>query len=229
VTSSRLLVISSCTGDKAVKAPALTREDFADRARLAQREHELARVRRPAAEMYTGWQHRYLMDGINTLRDEFGHDFVDVQIVSAGYGLIKADRLICPYDVTFNDMSKTKAREWARHLGVHSNVRTALEDVEVAIFLLGSRYLDAIDVPIAARNGQRLIFLAKPSESKRLAGAGVVIVPAGKSETKYGAGLVALKGKMFERFAKALACRRELLDEIKADDSPATFLKALGS
>jgi hypothetical protein len=34
---------------------------------------------------------------------------------------------------------------------------------------------------------------------------------------------------MFELFAEALARRRELFGEVKADDSPATFLKALGS
>jgi hypothetical protein len=230
VTFSRLLVISSCTAKKAVKVPALTRDDFADPDRLVQREHELARVRRPAAEMYTGQQHVYLTRGVDRLRRAFGDDFVDVLIVSAGYGLIEADRAICPYDVTFNGMRKAEAQAWARHLGVPSDVRAALEDVEVAIFLLGSSYLNAIDLPIAARNGQRLIFLAKPSESSRLAGAGVVTVPAGKSETaRYGSALVALKGKMFERFAEALAGRRELFGEIKADNSPATFLKALGS
>lgn len=230
MTSSRLLVISSCTGDKAVKIPALTLDDFADPNRLAQREHELASVRRPAAAMYTGRQHVYLMRGIDKLRAAFGNDFVDLRILSAGYGLIEADRAICPYDVTFSDMGKPQARAWARRLGVPSDVRAALEDVEVAIFLLGSRYLDAVDPPIAARGRQRLVFLAKPSESSRLTGAGVVTIPAGKSEaTRYGSGLVALKGKMFERFAEALAGRRVFFDEIKADDSPTTFVEALGS
>ena len=32
---------------------------------------------------------------------------------------------------------------------------------------------------------------------------------------------------MFQRFAEALARRRALLDEIKADRSPSTFLDAL--
>jgi hypothetical protein len=230
MTSSHLLVISSCTGDKAVKTPKeLTLADFADSDRLARREQELASLRRAAGEMYTGKQHVHLMCGVTNLRQAFGNDFVHLRILSAGYGLIEEDRAICPYNVTFNDMSKAQARAWARHLGVPSNVRAALKDLEVAIFLLGSRYLDAIDPPIAARNGQRLVFLAKPSESSRLAGPGVVTVPAGKSETRYGAGLVALKGKMFELFARALAQRRELLGDIKADHSPATFLNALGS
>ena len=229
MASSRLLVISSCTGDKVVNTPAeLKLEDFAEADRLERREHELASFRRPASVMYTGKQHEYLMRGVDKLRQAYGDSFVDLRIVSAGYGLIEEDRVICPYDVTFSKMGKPQRRAWGRHLGVPSDVRAALEDFDVVIFLLGSDYLDAIDPPIAARDGQRLVFLAKRSESSRLAGAGVVTVPAGQSETRYGAGYVALKGKMFERFAEALAGRSGLLEEIKADRSPSTFLNALG-
>jgi hypothetical protein len=39
--------------------------------------------------------------------------------------------------------------------------------------------------------------------------------------------LVALKGKVFEPFAEALAGRHELFGEIKADHSSTTFLNAL--
>jgi hypothetical protein len=229
VTSSRLLVISSCTGDKAEKTPReLKLEDFADADRLARREHELASFRRPASVMYTGKQHKYLMLGVDKLRQIYGNNFLDLRIVSAGYGLIEENRVICPYDVTFSKMGKPQRRTWGRRLGLPGAVRAALDDYDVVIFLLGSDYLDAIDPPIAAREGQRLVFLAKPSESSRLAGTGVVTVPAGQSETRYGAGYLALKGKMFERFAEALAGRCELLEAIKADRSPSTFLNALG-
>lgn len=227
VTSARLLVISSCTGNKALKSPQLTLEDFADPERLAQREVALAAVRRKAAEMYTGMQHVYLMNGIKQLRQTFGRDFVELRILSAGYGLIDAGRPICPYNVTFNDMTVVQTRRWARHLGVPAAVRTALTDKEVVVFLLGSRYLDAIDPPIPAGSDQRLIFLAKSSEASRLRGAGVVTVRVGKAETRYGAGYMALKGKMFELFASSLASRPELFDEIKADLSPRSFLSAL--
>ncbi len=229
MASSRLLVISSCTGDKVVNTPAeLKLEDFAEADRLERREHEFASFRRPASVMYTGKQHEYLMRGVDQLRQAYGDSFVDLRIVSAGYGLIEEDRVICPYDVTFSKMGKPQRRTWGRHLGVPSDVRAALADFDVVIFLLGSDYLDAIDPPIAARDGQRLVFLAKRSESSRLAGGGVVTVPAGRSETRYGAGYVALKGKMFERFAEALAGCSGLLEEIKADRSPSTFLNALG-
>jgi hypothetical protein len=69
MVSSRLLVISSCTGDKVVNTPAeLKLEDFADAGRLKRREHELASYRRPASVMYTGKQHEYLMRGVDKLR-----------------------------------------------------------------------------------------------------------------------------------------------------------------
>lgn len=229
MTPSRLLVISSCTGNKEETTPKeLKLEDFADADRLARREHELASFRRPASVMYTGKQHEYLMLGIDMLRQAYGNNFIDLRIVSAGYGLIEESQVICPYDVTFSTMGKPQRRAWGWQLGLPSDVRAALEDFEVVILLLGSDYLDAIDPPLAAREGQRLVFLAKPSESSRLSGANIVTVPAGKSETKYGAGYVALKGKMFERFAESLAGRPELLEEIKADHSPSTFLNALG-
>jgi hypothetical protein len=225
-----LVVISSCTGDKAVKSPSLALDDFSEPVRLAERERELAPSQRPAASMYTGFQHVYLMRGIAALRDALGPQAVDLRILSAGYGLIRDDRPICAYDVTFNDMGRAQARAWARRLAVPQAVRTAARDAGLVIFLLGSRYLDAIDPPICATHeGQRLIFLAKPAEASRLAGNGVVTIPAGKDQaSRYGSGLVALKGKMFELWAQAVAQTPWLVDETRDDPTPATFLRALG-
>jgi hypothetical protein len=36
------------------------------------------------------------MRGLDKLRRAFGDDFVDLRILSAGYGLIREDRAICP-------------------------------------------------------------------------------------------------------------------------------------
>ena len=60
-------------------------EDFADADRLAQREHELESVRRPAGTMYTGKQHVYMMSGVDKLRRAYGNNFVVLRILSAGY------------------------------------------------------------------------------------------------------------------------------------------------
>src|ERR1700722_13918517 len=129
MASSPLLVIASCTAHKEGTAPAeLKLEDFADTDRLERREHELASYRRPASEMYTGKQHEYLMRGVDKLRRAYGDNFVDLRILSAGYGLIEEDRVICPYDVTFSKMGKPQRRAWGHSLGVTRDGRAALED-----------------------------------------------------------------------------------------------------
>jgi hypothetical protein len=232
MTSYRLLVISNCSGDKAVKTPAaLNLDDFADPERLAHREHGLAPLQRPAATMYVGQQHNLVMRGVEMLSRAFGGDFVDHWIISAGYGLIHADRPICPYNARFKHVGGTRAQAaWANRLGVPRDVRTVLQGVELGILLLDSEYVDAIHPPVAATAGQRLVVLAKPSKLSQLRGDGVVCVPTGKSEAaSFGSrNLRTVKGEMFERFAQSLVRRHELFAEIKADQSSATFLNAVG-
>jgi RHS repeat-associated protein len=99
----KLLVVSSCTGEKDVRdCPSLLKEaDFDDPAALLHREVELARWALPAARLYTGWQHRYTMMGVNAIRQRFGSAACALKIVSAGYGLVSEDRSLAPYEATF--------------------------------------------------------------------------------------------------------------------------------
>jgi len=94
---------------------------------------------------------------------------------------------------------------------------------------LGSRYLDAVKPPLAAGGAQRFVFLARPAERTRLAGPGVTVVPAGDPETTaWGAGYVALKGKMLRLFALGLArSDGALLEDVLRDDTPASFARAM--
>lgn len=226
----RLLVITSCTGEKAVDHDRrLTLADFRHPSRLRERELELERWRTPAGQLYTGQQHVQLMSGVRRLRERYGPDAVTVQIVSAGYGLVAEDRLLAPYEATFNGMGRSEARAWARHLGIARDVRQALPGFPLVIFLLGSIYLSAVEPPVTPVAGQRVLFLAKPDEADRLARPGVTVVPAGKAEaTRYGAGLIALKGRMFDLFARGLVREGQpLWDSVRRDDSPASFLRAL--
>ena len=85
----RVLVISSCTGEKAVETDQqLVWDDFkSGRAHVATREKELGDFCRKAGEMYTGEQHVRLMREIEALRSKKGLQ-VDLHILSAGYGLL---------------------------------------------------------------------------------------------------------------------------------------------
>jgi Family of unknown function (DUF6884) len=223
----RFLVISSCTDQKAVDSPErLTLADFADRTRFASREAALQPLARPAAEMYTGQQHVLLMRGVRRLRQEFGTQAVKVLIVSAGYGLIDESRMIVPYEATFKGMHKQHALAWAAHLGIPKAVCEAISSWRLAIVMLGEDYLRVIEPPLKAAGSQRLVFLAKPTWAGRLGSA--VVVPTGISQaSEFGAGLVALKGRMFEIFASALIGDPALFDAVLGDSSNKTFLSAL--
>ena len=82
----------------------------------------------------------------------------------------------------------------------------------------------AREVAVAGRVGARVrLDLARPSVA-----ASAVVVPAGISEaTAFGAGLVALKGRMFELFASALIGDPALFDAVLSDSSNKSFISAL--
>jgi hypothetical protein len=217
-----MLVITSCTGDKAtVGDPGLQLSDFQDSERLKRGEGILRDLMRPAGLMYTGQQHVCAMRAVRLLRGTLGTDAVKTCILSAGYGAIDEDRLIAPYDVTFSSMPRSEARRWARQIGAADGIRARLPGHDLVIVLLGSLYLEAVDPPLPVADGQRIIYFAKAAERGRLTRDGGVAVLAGAREsTRYGMGIIGLKGRMLELFAQAVAREGQpVVDEVYADDT----------
>lgn len=219
-----LLVVGSCTGEKEARdCPyLLTEGDFDDPSALLRREAELSRWALPAGRLYTGWQHRYMMKGISAIRQRFGSAACTLKIISAGYGLVEEDRRLAPYEATFQRKRPRWISERAQRLGVPQAVRQAIRDFEAVIFLLGREYLLSTHPPVAPTGTQRLIFLAP--NAKLPFHQNATIVPAGLEETRFGAGLTALKGKMFELFAYGLCSRPEAWNKVLTDLSAQTFL-----
>jgi len=217
-----LLVISSCTKEKAVRncPTPLTEADFIDQYRLHRREAELAQWMRPAARMYTGDQHRYLMNGIGLLRSSFGQSACSLRIVSAGYGLIEEECPIVPYETTFKKKGRQWIRERTEQLGIPHAVRVAIRKHRCVIFLLGNEYLLSIRLPLEPVSGQRLLFFT--SNTQLPFDPASIIIPAGKHETRYGAGYSALKGKMFEHLAAGLSGNPKMWERLCRDDTPGT-------
>jgi hypothetical protein len=91
------------------------------------------------------------------------------------------------------------------------------------MFLLGKEYLLGSSPPIRPAPGQRFVFFT--SNRQLPFDLASTIVPAGKDETQYGAGTVALKGKMFERFANSLSRKGEMWPQVLVDATPTTVLK----
>ena len=119
--------------------------------------------------------------------------------------------------------NKRWIRERAQKLGIPQALRQAIRNFEAVIFLLGKEYLLSTQPPVAPSATQRLIFLAP--NAKLPFHPDATIVPAGLEETRFGAGLVALKGKMFELFAYGLCRRPEAWSEVLTDPTAETFLR----
>ncbi len=214
----RMLIITSCTGEKRFKPTnQLTLEDFKDSNRLNFRQEELKEFVLPASQMYTGQQHLRCLEGIQCLRQAFGRKIVDLQIFSAGYGLISEERKIAPYEVTFNSMRISQIDEWSKFLGVHQAFQRAISNYDLLFILLGKKYLQALAFPVETLPGQTLVFLASESSTtyvQNLAAKSFVF-PLSKQQAKhYQYGLVGLKGFLFKQFSEKVVQCPELLKEV---------------
>jgi hypothetical protein len=122
-------------------------EDFQKGAtHIMARENELASLLTPAEELYSGQQHVRLMRGLETFRSQsLANDkapSVDLWILSAGYGLVPANRRLGPYECTFQGMKTKMLRDWADRLNVPIEFRRILvEPYDLGLFLLGNAYL----------------------------------------------------------------------------------------
>jgi hypothetical protein len=159
-----LLLVGSCTGEKDVRdcPNLLTETDFDDPSALLRREAELSRWALPAVRLYMGWQHRYMMMGVNAIRERFGSAACALKIISAGYGLVDEDRNLVPYEATFQSKRKRWIHDRAQRLGIPQALRQAIRNFETVIFLLGKEYLLST-LPLRTdgdhRSGQALLLL----------------------------------------------------------------------
>lgn len=214
----RVLVITSCTGEKRFKPDnQLTLKDFQDATRLKQREAELQEYACPAGDIYTGMQHLRLMEGVRLLRGALGKGSLDVKILSAGYGLIPENRVIVPYEVTFNNMKAVEFDAWTDYLDLHQAISSAIASYDLIFFLLGDNYLRAASLPLLSRSDQAFVFLASRSQASAVQGmearTGVVLL-SNLEAKKYSYGLVGLKGYLFKQFAQAVELQPNLFKDI---------------
>lgn len=226
----RVLVITSCTGEKLSKPEnQLILDDFRDVKRLRDREAELADFACPAGELYTGQQHLRLMEGVQALRDALGAEALEVDILSAGYGLIGEHQKIVPYEVTFNGMKAGEVDLWGQHLGIHDAIEQRLESADLVFFLLGDNYLRSLQLPIQTRSDQTLVFLASGGSAKKIPdlSAKTFVLPLSNQDAKrYRYGLVGLKGFLFKQFAEGVTKEPELLSKVQ--DNPEIFQQVVG-
>ena len=204
----KTLVITSCTGEKFYQPEnQLTQSDFINAANLIKREEELAEYKIQAKKMYTGMQHLRLMEGISKLRETFNEGIIDLYIISAGYGLISEKKEIVPYEVTFNTMKGSAIINWSAQLGIHQDLNNLIPQYDLVFFLLGDKYLKAINLPLeSARGDQKLLFFASNLSKKMIPSTPpYYFIEVGREEAKsFSYGLIGLKGYLFKLLSQEM-------------------------
>ncbi|MBN2723246.1 MAG: hypothetical protein JXR95_04150 [Deltaproteobacteria bacterium] len=213
-------IISSCTGNKCLKGD-LTENQLRSFLKTGCFSDELATIK--ASELYTGMQHRYLMQGISYYRKCGGK--IRLKIVSAGLGLVDENDKIPPYDYTFSGKSAKKILQKGIELGIPEKISEFLsEPSELTVFLLGNSYLTAANLNQVLPDG-RYVFLAAPSGKLP---PGVLHLKLGMDEARrFGATLVSLKGYLVKILLKKMCEMPEQTMEIFTSGNPQASLAFL--
>ena len=194
-----LLICTPCSSLKAdpQKPISLTFSDGADPDRQAAMERQLAGNVLPARNMYQGPHHRSVMESVDKLRGIPSPLRVEVAIISAKYGVLSESEEISPYDESFDRYSSREAKERAQSLQINEKLTRVANQHEVVIFLLSSRYLEAIEAPLHSSAYQ--IYLSNSSfKSDSVSGA---VVPCGRKQaTEMGVSPRLAKAIRFRRF-----------------------------
>ena len=211
----KILVVTSCTKDKVIpplgpNLHQLTPDqlwDEQDDDRVTRKFGELDEYRVPAGQLYRGRQHRQLMQGVELLRQTFGHTVVDVKIISAGFGLVNEEQPIPPYNATFADLPSSKILTISQRLCIPQKIGALmLDSYDCAFFLLGDNYLLSIDLPFSQRPDFPCLFLAGPSSHRRIPRrVPYYFVRVGQDDSiAFSYNLVGLKGQLFKLFTEQI-------------------------
>jgi len=168
----------------------------------------------PAEDLYAGQQHRRLMRGINTYRDAAQPcGPLELQILSAGHGVIAGDVPLRGYDATFMGMPRARLRRRASRLGVPKAIASLLaQPRRLAVLLLGSDYLHAAQLASATVLGAPTLVFTSPGAAKRLPDPPLLhpVALDNRDAQRFSCSLVALKGELVARLLVRLAAHPDM-------------------
>jgi Queuine tRNA-ribosyltransferase len=224
----KILIITSCTGEKVVSDPKqITLKDFRKgRDQIRSREAALKEKLTRADEIYSGMQHVRLMRGVSDAR-KAGVD-LDLQILSAGYGVIPANRRIAPYEATFQGMPKGELRKWAHALGVPEAFRKAVATpCDLCLVLLGDDYLAACALDGTIRFGGPTLLFCGNNTLKKLPKLGNLhaIALTNAEAKRFSCGLVGLKGELASRILTRIAASPAFASTLAASSTVLSLIE----
>ena len=180
----------------------------------------------PAAEVYQGVQHQYILQAQEKLREATSAT-VDYYIISAKYGLIKSTEKITSYNRTFVGKSDEEVEKMSEKMEIDKDLMKLLPKYDLVFWTLSDAYMNAIpttleDIEKISDKGTTNIFLIPKSflDDYPTIGDEDFIVLKDKDTTKYGAGKVMLKGKYILLLADIIANESnpdKTLNRIKKD------------
>lgn len=172
----------------------------------------------PAAEMYTGLQHKYLMEGLEQVRQFYGEQTVDLAIISAKYGLLRECEVIAPYNCTFQGLRTNEILERSRRLQLHERTKVLIRRYDLVFFLLGKEYVQALELPFGLTDAVTQIFLLGSTHRRLVPNLpNVHFVPVGRDLARELRVMgIALKGVVFKKLCDAV-CREglEVFDRVR--------------
>ena len=204
----KILVVSGCSASqKHDPYNKLLCMDFSSSDRLAQRTEELSQYKELAVDMYTGDEHQYVALGLEKTRASYGKAFMDLSIISTGYGLLNECCVIVPYDVPpcKSPVLLEKEKSDKLHNDIENLIRKG--NYDLIFFLLGQKYYQSLQLhrhPFQVLDSTVLVFLIGRSYWRlipRLEG----YHPVSLNFDEFGGNRIA-KGQVFKKLCKA-ACR----------------------
>jgi hypothetical protein len=156
----RTLVITPCSANKRgnVRHPA-TGATLADPERRRRAETRLAAFACPAMDMYTGTHHRLVMEGIRAVWERHGRAILRLAILSGGYGLLDADQIIIPYDVSLEDLTEEELADWVGRMRIPERAAALVRNFDLVFYLLSGRYLAVLCLPLDVPDSVQQIVL----------------------------------------------------------------------
>lgn len=202
-SGDKILIIGSCTSSKKYSPPNEATENELDSPLLRkQKEEELNRYIVDAFNMYQGKQHKLTCEAFKMLQDQ-GKD-VNFWIISAGYGLIRYNTKIIPYDVTFAQKNKKYVKSRGELLKIPDDFDKLIMNYDKVILLLGKEYLLSLNFPRTISEDVEIIAMGGKQTEKLLPDQkNIHFIPAGKDAGKeYGAALIYLKGVILKKMVE---------------------------
>ena len=84
---------------------------------------------------------------------------LDLAILSGGYGVLHADEMIIPYDVTFDQFAGEALSDWGAMLQVPTKAAALVRQYDLVFLLLSGSYLAVLDLPLDVPDSVQQIVL----------------------------------------------------------------------